>query len=576
MKIAKVGVLVEREAAERKWKYGLNVFEKYVEEILHHVGMPFETVSQLDAGSLQPYDILIVACAQESGAKASILWEYAEQGGTIISYAGCNAIALQLGYIQTGEAGIGYAEIEPTSDKQPGSLRYLSAVPWTEAGECSPDIETVAPYQSTGKMKQGQPDGPDLGAALQKFNIGQGYLHRWSVNIPHTIVHMQQGTGPILDDGPPAADGSANVNEDILKADDRIAMDWTFDRVLTETGIPYFPWPYADYWREALLKHVVQCALDKGLTLPFTGYWPDGIQHIAMISHDSDANKDEHAVAALQLLTECQIQTTWCMLEPGYGGTIYEQVKQAGHELAFHYNALEKDNGFWDAQEFDRQVSWVKQAVGLDHITTNKNHYTRAEGWGELFQWLERNGIPSDQTRGPSKKGNVGYLFGTCHPYFPIALFDENNRFYDVLEIGFLTQDLDLGHLADNTVIEPFLEQAIAVNGAAHFLFHQIHIYTREEVRNVIRILVSKAEEMGFTFWTSKQIQDWTRLRRSVQITACEDNGNVQLLANHPVDGLVVWVPMQTSEAFLPNEGHERHFGIPCRKVVLQANVDVS
>ncbi|MDF2652382.1 MAG: glycoside hydrolase/deacetylase, partial [Paenibacillus sp.] len=568
--------LVESEAAERKWTYGLNVFEKYVEEILQHVGLPFETISQLDAVSLQKFDILIVACSQENGEKTSHLWAYAEQGGTIISYAGLNAMAIRLGYIQTGETGAGYAEIEPTRSGQPGSLRFTSANPWIEADEINREAAGQVSLAYTGIIKQGRPDGQELGPALLKFAIGHGSLYRWTVNIPLTIVHMQQGTGPVLDDGVPAADGSANVNEDILKADDRIALDWKYDRVHTETGIPYFPWPYADYWREALLRHVLQCALDKDLTLPFTGYWPDGIRHIATISHDSDTNQDEHAVAALKLLEECQIQTTWCMIEPGYGAPIYDQVKQAGHELAFHYNALEKDNGKWDEAEFNRQVSWVKQAIGQEQVTTNKNHYTRVEGWGELFLWLERNGILSDQTRGPSKKGNVGFLFGTCHPYFPIALFDEKNRFYDVLEIGFLTQDLDLGHLADNTVIEPFLQQAKLVNGAAHFLFHQIHIYTREEVRNAIRMLVSKANEMGFTFWKSKQIQDWTRLRRSVRITASDDEGNVELQSDEAVTGLVVWVPMRTSEAFLPDERHEMQFGIPCRKVVMNMNVEVS
>lgn len=576
MKMAKVGVLVESEAAERKWTYGLNVFEKYVEEILQHVGLPFETVSQLDAVSLQKFDILIVACSQENGEKTSQLWSYAEQGGTIISYAGLNAMAIRLGYIQIGETGAGYAEMEPTRSGQPRSLRFTSANPWIEADEISREAAGQVPFASSGIIKQWQPDGQELGAALLKFEIGHGSLHRWTVNIPLTIVHMQQGTGPVLDDGVPAADGSANVNEDILKADDRIALDWKYDRVHTETGIPYFPWPYADYWREALIRHVLQCALDKDLTLPFTGYWPDGIRHIATISHDSDANQDEHAVAALKLLEECQIQTTWCMIEPGYSASIYDQAKLAGHELAFHYNALEKDNGKWDEAEFNRQVSWVKQAIGQEQVTTNKNHYTRVEGWGELFLWLERNGILSDQTRGPSKKGNVGFLFGTCHPYFPIALFDEKNRFYDVLEIGFLTQDLDLGHLADNTVIEPFLQQAQLVNGAAHFLFHQIHIYTREEVRNAIRMLVSKANDMGFTFWKSKQIQDWTRLRRSVRITASDDEGNVELQSDVDVAGLVVWVPMRTTEAFLFDESHEMQFGIPCRKVVVNMNVEVS
>src|SRR5690606_27671477 len=124
--------------------------------------------------------------------------------------------------------------------------------------------------------------------------------------------------------------------------------------------------------------------------------------------HDSDINKDDHAYTTLELLQEVGLQTTWCMLEPGYSKPIYEQVKAAGHELAFHYNGLEAQKGIWSEEEFARQLQWLKDAADIQEVTSNKNHYTRFEGWDELFAWCEKYGIAADQTRGPSKKGNVG------------------------------------------------------------------------------------------------------------------------------------------------------------------------
>jgi hypothetical protein len=155
-------------------------------------------------------------------------------------------------------------------------------------------------------------------AARQHFKIGEGSLERWSVDIIGTIVGMQQGTRPVLADGVPAPDGTAQLNEGILKADDQAEMDWEWDRRHTETDAPYFAYPYADFWRELLIGHLLRTAVNKGLTLPFVGYWPEGVKHVAMISHDSDGNKDEHAFATLDLLEECRIHSTWCMLEPGY------------------------------------------------------------------------------------------------------------------------------------------------------------------------------------------------------------------------------------------------------------------
>src|SRR5690606_36114699 len=125
-------------------------------------------------------------------------------------------------------------------------------------------------------------------------------------------------TKPVLEDGIPAPDGSAAIHEGILKADDGIELDWHYDRKYTKTGMPYFAYPYADYWREMLLSHLIRCALSRGLTLPFLHSWPEGTEHVALISFDSDFNIDETAATTLDVLKKLEVPSTWCMIEPGY------------------------------------------------------------------------------------------------------------------------------------------------------------------------------------------------------------------------------------------------------------------
>src|SRR5690606_27580886 len=120
------------------------------------------------------------------------------------------------------------------------------------------------------------------------------------------------------------------------KADDGMELDWDFDRKQTETGMPYFAYPYADYWRQVLLSHLIRCALAKGLTLPFISNWPEGTEHVALISFDSDFNRNETAATTLDELKELEVASTWCMIEPGYSSDIYERVLKEGHELALH------------------------------------------------------------------------------------------------------------------------------------------------------------------------------------------------------------------------------------------------
>lgn len=563
MKMSRVGILLESKSAERRWKYGLNVFESYIGEVLSHLCIPHEWIDDISTIVVSKPDMIIVALYEENEQTDALLLRFAEQGGTLISYAGLNHLAAKLGFREIKSISNGYAQL-PGSDGKDHHLRFKHARPWIRSHSTTPDT-----CDKIGAILKEHQNGDNAGEAVIRINHGKGKIERWSVDILRTIVELQQGSGPVVEDGVPAIDGSGETNEGILKADDRCEMDWEYDRERTATGAPYYAQPYADLWREELVRQLLRCSFELGQTLPFADYWPDGVSTVATISHDSDINVDEHAESTLELLQECKIHTTWCMIEPGYSPEIYEKVLEQGHELGLHYNALEEDQGSWGENEFDNQCKWFKQATGLDSIKTNKNHYTCFEGWGELFSWCEKNGIQADQTRGPSKRGNIGFLFGTCHAFYPISSYMEKNRLYDVLEVGFLTQDIDHPELTDSSVIEPFLEQVSRVGGIAHFLFHQIHIHNYEAVRNALRQVVHKARERGFIFWTCQQINDWERARRSVAIHGIDEKGFPLFSKADSLTSLVVYIPLQ-DEAYDTTEIIEERFGVRCKRIVIK------
>jgi hypothetical protein len=555
-RMAKVGIWLDAGVAEKRWRYGQNVFGLYLEEILGHAGVPFKRLDSEEALDAYAPDFLLVAQSGESDASLQLLTRFVEEGGTLISYAGLNRMAASLGCRETAYRDIAYAELPADGTAADGiALRALSVKPWFP-------LDTCTGFFAAGTLRQRRPQGDVLSAACLTFPAGAGKWIRWNVDIPATIVAFQQGTSPVVEDGIPAPDGSGTLDEGLLKADDRCEMDWELDRRETESGMSYFATPYADLWRETLVAQILRESLALGLVLPFLDYWPDGVEQVATVSHDSDFNLEESAAATLDVLKECGIRSTWCMIEPGYSRPTYDRIKQDGHELAFHYNALEKENGFWDCREFERQLDVIRTETSAP-IRTNKNHYTRFEGWGDLFSWCEANGITADQTRGPSKKGNIGFLFGTCHPYYPVAWADERNRRYNVLEVGFLTQDLDHPSLADPSVIDPFLSETKRVRGIAHFLYHQQHILQLPQVTEALKLTVSKAKAAGFVFWTTEEIVNWEHSRRQT-VLSIESEG--QLQCEHAPAGSVILIPLDTKRDVLaPDE--EVRFGVVCRKV---------
>ncbi|MDF2066133.1 hypothetical protein [Bacillus sp. Cr_A10] len=562
MKMAKLGIVFDEEEAELRWSKGQNIFEKYLFEILDHFRLPYEKIDIL--GEYETFDVLMIAQCQVSINTTSKILEYVHAGGTVISYGGLESARELLGFSKNLEPIKGYAHLSSFLN-QSVPLRFLHADPWKNEHNRLKVIEMGL----INETKNGQE-----ATALQRIKYGEGIIERWAVSIPSTIVGLQQGTQHVIEDGIPAPDGSANLDENILKAEDGFELDWVLDRTYSETGMLYFPHPYADLWKEVIVEHLLKCVMEKGLTLPFLDLWPSDVKYVAMISHDSDLNVDESAEITLDTLKSENVQSTWCMIAPGYSSLIYEQIKRDGHEIALHYNALEQEDGVWSEDAFTSQLKWIKKAADTEDIISNKNHYTRYEGWGDLFAWCEKNGIQVDQSRGPSKKGNIGFLFGTCHPYFPISWSDEKNRFYDVLEIGFLTQDLNHNTLSDVSVIQPFLDGVKRVNGVAHFLFHQFHIYNQPKVREAILELITTAKDQDFTFWTSRQINDWERERRKLSITGISESGEIELTGSMDRNDFVILVPLSKNQNLDTNNLEiVQRFGFNCKQVSKTAEI---
>lgn len=567
MKIARVGVLLDRTAAERRWLYGLNVFERWIGELLAHAGVPFEWLDQTRQVLEQGLDIVIAALPGDEKDDLETLLRYAARGGVVVTYGGINGLARKLGFRRAGRTGPGYAALTPELGEE-RQLRFLASEPWIARGDTQP-----AAYEAIGSIAP-EPGEQSSLPMLLRIPVERGCILRWSIDIIATIVGLQQGTAPLFEDGAPAADGSAGLDDGMLKAEDSLTLDWRLDRAHTDAGVPYFAYPYADWWKETLVGQLLRCAVSLGRTLPFLSYWPDGVDSVAMISHDSDRNHDEDAETTLRELAASGVVSTWCMMKPGYSAYMYDRIRDAGHELALHFNSNRNEGGNWSEAEFRRQCDWLRQTVESETIS-NKNHFTRFEGWGELYRWCEACGVASDQTRGPSKRGSVGFPFGTCQPYFPIAWADERNRMYDVLEIGFLTQDF--GAMTDFSAAEPLLRQVARVHGVAHVLFHQGRIHSDPAVKESFRRFVQLAKAEGFVFWTGKQINDWERRRRLIAIAGLEADGqpilrSLQREKAYP-DGImryVVWVPLADSQSSGEGERTERQFGVLCRRIVCE------
>lgn len=341
---------------------------------------------------------------------------------------------------------------------------------------------------------------------------GQGRCILIAPDITGSVIHIQQGTA-VTRDHVPAPDGSGSISDGVLITEDGMTLDWIFDRqpVPGAGELPAFTEPVADIWKEILLRTILQVAQERRVAVPMLWFYPRNLPALGHLSHDSDGNNPEGAQRMLENLEKAQVHSTWCILLPGFPKEVIQKISQSGHELATHYDAY-SNFADWRQDKFNEQVDKLTELFGITPVS-NKNHVLRWEGETEFYGWCEAKGIQMDQSKGDCQSGETGFMYGTCHPYQPMA---PDGKMYNVFELCTATQDLIM--TAPIAVGDMILNGAFRHYGVAHFLFHPAHS-TVPAVADAMLYVLAQGKTRGLEWWTARDISAWERARRTAEWT---------------------------------------------------------
>jgi hypothetical protein len=362
-----------------------------------------------------------------------------------------------------------------------------------------------------------------------------------------TVCLIQQGVS-VVRDGIPSPDSSGLINEGFLKTDDGTVLDWHYDRDTAPDGAaPFYLHPILDEMRILFARVLYDLQQQVGLSESQTWFWPNGLTAIGHISHDTDGNVVEQAETMLDKLAEAGVRSTWCTIAPGYPDSIYDRIQAEGHEIALHYNALgtEIPESSWSERDYRYQLNYLQAQVPGYEIVSNKNHYLRWEGDTAFYDWCERSGVRVEQSKGGTKQGNKGFLFGTCHPYVPIASSAERNRRYDVISLPTLAWDPPMPLRCSAQEAKLLLRRSCDVYGVAHFLFHPGVVLLGSAAQTAGDFMVELCQygrELGLEWWTSEAIDRWVRTRRNIRVHAAPD-GRLTVETSEAVQGLTLLLP---------------------------------
>lgn len=517
---------------------GDNPSARYLEEILSHAGLPFQRTQPMKLSPTKtPLCVMAGAKTLTVKEKAQLRW-FVQNGGCLIAVGIANGLDSLFGIRTVGKLGEGwlrFATTHPIGNGLQSSLHVFGGIQVQSKADAQVIAHTV------------NRDGDTIGDAIILRQVGQGITMLIAPDIVHSIVHIQQGIA-VTKDGLPAPDGSVPLDDGILKAEDGHVLDWEKDRISVtgqetegegqgngkEKQLTFFGLPIADELRALLLQTIFFAAQQKGLPLPMLWYWRNGLPAVGLISHDTDINDPVLAQTLLEVIKGLGIATTWCVLYPGgYPPSLYRAITEAGCEIALHYDAFTGTAlTTWSKRNMVVQYQWLKDMTGVSAVS-NKNHYTRWEGRLDFFRWCESLGIRAEQSKGPSKRGTIGFMFGGSHPWRPLDDERERPRFLNVLTINLFSQDLVSddapldwhGGIIPVSIGEWLIQQTVRMGGVAHFLFHPAHVQ-RIGTMKALERLVSVGRELGMEWWTSKQIERWLRQRRQVRQKVTKRNGH--------------------------------------------------
>lgn len=509
-------------------------YPNYIHEILCHAGLCYSAVA-VDLLSVELPHISILLTVGEyqlSDDLYAMLRSWIAAGGQWISIGGLCGAAELFGVALDPPSYIGYPA-DALNNLGEGYLQRLTTTRLLEHITFPLHFFNGIPVQGTSASVLAKVldkhQRPTTRVALTTKGFGKGSSTLIAIDIPGTVVRIQQGLG-VTRDGVSAPDGSAPVCDGVLKSGDGAVLDWTFDRqpVPDVPRLKAFLEPITDLWRELLLRIIFTALESADVALPLLWLYPNNLPAIAHLSLDTDGNNPTLGQRLLEVVDKAGIASTWCVIAPGYPKDLISRIGASGHDLAMHYDAMSSDC-HWSQTMFRQQWLTLVALFGAEP-KTNKNHFLRWEGDVELFRWCKEHGIELDQSKGGTKTGEAGFNFGTCHPYFPISFSGE---ILDVLELPCHTQDLHI--FAPPAMFYALLAATLRSHGILHLIHHPAYI-ANPGVSNSLLEAIAAAQSQGLMWWSATMINSWERARRNVRWQWQHTNdGSTKVLLKTPV-----------------------------------------
>lgn len=497
-------------------------------EALRFWGLVHQQIEAIHARSLADFDVLLLLGeGRLDDVAADVVHDWWEAGGVLV--------------VSGGTWGL-----EPA----------LSVAPWPGSEHPSNDIlipeDDTAAYWPEGvpwiRFMGGAYAG-ELGCrVLARNSAGRPLVtegkraYLFGPHVGRTMSMMQLGTA-VECDGVGPNDGSARLDDGVLRAEDGIVLSFDADRVAIGDGAAFFGLPHADALKEAWLRLILHAVESAGLASVMLWPWRNNADATAVLTTECEEFNPEHVDQACRHLAMLNVSAAWCVGLPGYSLAVYRALKQRDHEVGLLF-ATENLVG-WQPERMRVQCTALSRASGISTFSSICPVQGRWRGRDTFYDLVAHAHGRLSLAKGGRQPGLAGFPFGTCQPYWPTR---PTGGTYPVLEIPYALYQP--GIVSPLSTVDPIVRMVRQRHGCLHVTIASDTLMQPNGVSG-LRNVVTAAHECGVQFSLPERIYGFEQARRGV--TVALDQGPegpiIALTSDEGVSGLSVLVSGRPMEA---------------------------
>jgi hypothetical protein len=490
-------------------------------EALDHAGIRFEALPEINAAEVGHLHILLLCgYSRLNDHQQSVVADWVKKGGCVICSGSLWGLESLLG-LEPTERHLSKATIRAAKQDQiwpdaADHARFFGGT-HTLASGC----EVLAALNTGG-----------VGASRKK--AGKGLAYFLAPHVGQTIRLMQTGRSVECDAVGPA-DGSARLDDGVLRAEDGTALSFEEDRSTTSgCETPFFAHPHADVVREIFIRSIVQAAEHRGVCLPLLWHWPNAARAAAILTIDCEEFERDNVNRLHRMLSMFGMPAAWIVGMPGYSVDVYRAMRAWEHELGCLFQT--DDSTGWHSEKMKIQMTSVSRLTAQPNMISARAQDGRWRGWTTFYDLCENAGARVSLSKGGRQPGTSGFLFGTSQPFTPLR---RDGTSYLVTEIPYCTYNPGL--VTPDPVAEKLLYVSLLRYGCFHMVCSSDAVAT-PAVSASLRRLLSICKQQRLEFLLPEQVHRFERGRRSVRLMqkTIGDEGTLQLSSDTEIEGLTL------------------------------------